>query len=108
MTPNRKARRHRTPDVECTCHLDLSIVCRHVLSGERPVLMMWRDREDGTLGLACGKGDGHLAVDDWAMAHPFHFMTNDPAMNIMRTLPGGGSVERDRVGAPWRRRDLRP
>lgn len=84
-------------------------MCVHVLAGERPVLLVWRDREDGTFGLACGRGDHDaVTIDDWAMAHVFPSVHADPAVNIVRTLPRGAGAQRDRPGAPWRRIDRRP
>lgn len=81
----------------------MAIVCLHVLRGERPVLLIWRDRESGTVGLACGTS-GHRpeSHDDWAMADIDHVTRSDPAMSVIRTLPRGRGVERDRIGAPWR------
>jgi hypothetical protein len=38
------------------------------------------------------------------LSHLFHFTAGDPALGIVHTLQSGDSFLRERVGAPWRRR----
>jgi hypothetical protein len=78
----------------------MSIACTHVIHSARPILFVWRDAEG--LGMACGHGDHDPdTIDDWGMAHTFHFTGADPAMGIVHTLAVGDAVTRARVGAPW-------
>jgi hypothetical protein len=78
------------------------VVCIHVLNGERPVLLV--ANTEGDIVLTCGGTDHRFPeIDDWATAHPSHFIGKDPAMGIVRVIRDGEWAERARVGAPWRR-----
>jgi hypothetical protein len=80
----------------------LSFACMHVINGDRPVLYVWK--QDGEVSFACGQRDHRTdTIEDWGMAHAFHFTDGDPAMGIVRVLEEGEQVMRQRVGGPWLR-----
>ena len=101
MTRNKKTAHARLHPAGEDCVLALSVICIHVLHNARPILRAWHDGE--SVALACGRGDHREGIDDWALAHAFHYTAHDPALGVIRTLRAGQCVVRDRVGSPWRR-----
>ncbi|MFG6403399.1 hypothetical protein [Microbacterium sp. P04] len=80
----------------------LGVVCTHVLNDERPVLLVANSK--GDIVLTCGGTDHRFPeIEDWAMAHPSHFVGRDPAMGIVSVIAEGEWATRSRVGAPWQR-----
>lgn len=93
---------------DASCILRVALVCVHVAHDLRPALVLWRDREDATIGIACGRADHDTEnLDEWGMAHLFHFTAADPSMGIAHTLAAGESVHRSDAHAPWETRSAR-
>jgi len=78
------------------------IVCAHVFSGARPVLLVVRDEETSWQFL-CGSDRD---ADDCHSVGVGHLLTKDASLSQMAALPVGFCAERESVSMPWSRASL--
>ena len=75
------------------------IVCRHILSRERPVLYASHDVEDGMWQFMCG-GD-HLFPEDAGVIGLSEILDLDSTVVAIAKLPCGFTAERESEKADW-------
>lgn len=81
-----------------TSHIAV-VVCRHVLDGTHPVLLV--SKIDGEWQFLCGAS--HQGTADYRLVGIGHVVERDPTLNEILDLPDNWDAERNNVSATWRR-----
>lgn len=75
-----------------------SIVCRHVLESDAPILYVSHDEDDGIWQFLCGRqhetDDARLVSLKWVFDH-------DPSVRLLKNMPCGCFAERESVQDKW-------
>lgn len=79
-------------------------VCRHVLRGERDVLLV--SRPEGDWCFLCGGADHTDDVDSFGVVGMDHLIDRDQTLRVVLDLAPDEEAERPRVGAQWLRARL--
>ena len=75
------------------------IVCRHILSKERPVLYASHDVEDGMWQFMCG-GD-HSFPEDACVIGLAEALELDSTISLIASIPCGYMAERESATSDW-------
>lgn len=103
-------------------HTTVGIMCGHVRSGERPILVVMRD-EDGRWDFVCGDAEADVAQMEDSMRRPRRksetstagaepaavcfdcALEKDPSLAPLADLQPGASAHRSGPGERWTRTD---
>lgn len=80
------------------------ISLRQIMSGEKPVLLVTHDADDGSWQFLSGDTPNE---EDAVVGHLHHFIEQDPTLDELRDLPLGSLAWRERVGGAWVR-EMKP
>ena len=83
----------------------LSVACKHVVEGVRPVCLV--GRPDGDWCFSCGQLD-HIGLEAYCMVGMSHLFDDDPTLDAVLDLPADEEAERVAWGAPWLRSVIPP
>ncbi len=90
----------RVADIASLPDNQLTLLCRHVFLGERPVRYV-EPTEEGILVLSCGEEDHGDGPEDWLSAGFGAAVARDPSLRSCPPIPLGQAAERASVTAPW-------
>ena len=75
------------------------VVCDHVISKQRDILLVTHDAEDGQWGFLCGAEDHEMA--NYRLISLKNVIRIDESVNGLHDMPLGYGAEREKVGASW-------
>ena len=73
--------------------------CDHVMNGQRPILLVCHEEEDGSWMFMCGK-DGH-AETNYKIVSLRSIVDIDNSVNALSEMPLGCGAERETVNSKW-------
>lgn len=74
------------------------IVCKHIVNGERPILFVSHDEDDGMWQFLCGRSHG---TDDAKVVALGEMFALDPSIGELTKMPWGYQATRDKVDSTW-------
>ena len=83
---------HDTPNTAC-------FVCRHILDGERPILFVSHDLDDGMWEFMCGDKHSEEDLRIIGMGEAFEL---DESIGLLAELPYGWCAERETKDSEWK------
>ena len=74
------------------------IICNHILNGEKPILFVLHDEDDGMWQFLCGGSHGMEDAKVVALGEVFDL---DPSIEKVAEMPCGYCATRDKVDSDW-------
>lgn len=74
------------------------IVCKHIVNGERPILFVSHDEDDGMWQFLCGESHG---TDDAKVVALEEVFARDSSIGELCKMPCGYQATRDRADSAW-------
>ena len=74
------------------------LLCNHILNGEKPILFVSHDEDDGMWQFLCGGSHG---MEDAKVAALGEVFDLDPSIGKVAEMPCGYCATRDKVDSDW-------